>query len=322
MLLQAFEKLLQVRLAPTLVRELEAGGDATPHWAVFEESGFLDLMVAEKEGGAGLPLRDAFPFIVALGRHAVALPIAQTIAARALVGATAQGMVTLAPALVRGQNGNLRAPQVPFGHIAARVLGWDGERLLLLEAANATRTPSGVHASLQAMLEWNDPRRVTLHGTDGEGFEVLGAALHAALLTGAMQRTFDLTLAYCNDRVQFGRSIGKFQAVQHQLSVMAEHVVASSLAAEAAFTSGPRVPALFAAAAAKTRASEAAPLVANAAHALHGAIGITEEYDLQLLTRRLHEWRMAHGSELHWSGVLGDAVLTSGKRLSDFVREI
>lgn len=36
-----------------------------------------------------------------------------------------------------------------------------------------------------------------------------------------------------------------------------------------------------------------------------GAIGISEEYDLQLLTRRLHEWRLADGSEGYWEDLLG-----------------
>ncbi len=71
---------------------------------------------------------------------------------------------------------------------------------------------------------------------------------------------------------------------------------------------------------AKARASEAAPLVADTAHALHGAIGITEEYDLQLYTRRLHEWRMAHGAESHWHRVVGEQVLASAGTLAEFVR--
>jgi acyl-CoA dehydrogenase len=39
----------------------------------------------------------------------------------------------------------------------------------------------------------------------------------AAQLSGAMQRCFDMALDQCNTRVQFGKSIGKFQALQQQL---------------------------------------------------------------------------------------------------------
>jgi acyl-CoA dehydrogenase len=77
--------------------------------------------------------------------------------------------------------------------------------------------------------------------------------------------------------------------VQHQLSVMAEHRAAASIAPEAAFSSDGRAPSPLAAAMTKSRTSEVATLIASIAHALHGAIGVTAEYDLHLLTRRLQE---------------------------------
>ena len=92
------------------------------------------------------------------------------------------------------------------------------------------------------------------------------------------------------------------------------------MAAEAAFHTDAAAPSLLAAAMAKSRTSEAAALVASIAHALHGAIGITEEYDLQLLTRRLHEWRMADGSEGYWNAVLGGARLGDTAHSVDWVR--
>ena len=52
---------------------------------------------------------------------------------------------------------------------------------------------------------------------------------------------------------------------------------------------------------------EAATRVAATAHAVYGAIGISEEHDLQLFTRRLHEWRLADGSETYWNRLLGAA---------------
>ena len=57
------------------------------------------------------------------------------------------------------------------------------------------------------------------------------------------------------------------------------------------------------------------------AHAIHGAIGITAEFDLQLYTRRLHQWRADFGSELAWSRVLGQALLEEGERALDFMRQ-
>jgi alkylation response protein AidB-like acyl-CoA dehydrogenase len=102
-----------------------------------------------------------------------------------------------------------------------------------------------------------------------------GAALHAALLAGAMSRSFELALQYANDRSQFGRSMGKFQAVQHQLALMAEHVAAARMAAASAFAFGRTVPVLLNAAIAKARTNEAVIEVAAIAHAIHGAISVT-----------------------------------------------
>ena len=94
--------------------------------------------------------------------------------------------------------------------------------------------------------------------------------------------------------------------------------------APAAFAAGGGdVPPFAACAVAKARTSEAAVQVAAIAHALHGAMGVTEEYDLQLSTRRLHEWRMAHGSETHWHRELGRLFFDSPAASStDFVRTL
>ena len=60
---------------------------------------------------------------------------------------------------------------------------------------------------------------------------------------------------------------------------------------------------------AKARTSEAAVEVAALSHSIHGAIGITAEFDLQLYTRRLHLWRQTGGSESRWHEVLGEALV-------------
>jgi len=62
-------------------------------------------------------------------------------------------------------------------------------------------------------------------------------------------------------------------------------------------------------AAAKQVAGTAVETCAAIAHAVHGAIGVTAEYDLQLYTRRLWAWAGEFGSSLYWAGMLGEAVL-------------
>lgn len=323
MFAEAIEDILRDQCTPAVVRAIEAGGSPQPLWDAIAGAGFLDLLAPEESGGAALPLPELFSVLMHFGSYAVPVPAAQAIAARALAGSGAalpQGLLTLAPALQRGANGSLVAPLVPFGTIAQHVLAADGNQLLLLDAGRARRDASGIAHSQLATLTWvaNDASQ-RIDG-DGASLAPLAAAVHAALLAGAMKRVFEMTLQYCNDRVQFGKSLGKFQAVQHQLSVMAEQVAAAGIAAEAAFQSQDRTPRPLPAAMAKARASEAAVSVANTAHGLHGAIGVTDEYDLQLLTRRLHEWRMAHGSESYWNRLIGEQVLAASCTLCEFVR--
>ncbi|MFZ2663335.1 acyl-CoA dehydrogenase family protein [Rhodoferax sp.] len=325
MFAQAIEDILQDQCTPAVVRAIEAGGSPLKLWQALQGAGFLELLASEDAGGAGLPLADLFPILCSFGRYTVPLPVAQTIVARALLGsqfAMPKGMITLGAALRREANGAIVCPFTPYGRVADFVLAQDGDALLLLPCAAAQREASGVHGSLAANLRWPDARGATHVPGAGPLLPAFAAALHAALLSGAMTRVFEMTLQYCNDRIQFGKTLGKFQAVQHQLSVMAEHVAAASIAAEAAFRTDAATPSLLAVAMAKSRTSEAAVLVASMAHALHGAIGIAEEYDLQLLTRRLHEWRMAHGSEAHWNAWIGHGVLASDMSIADFVRSV
>jgi len=323
MFAEAIEDILRDQCTPGVVRAIEDGGPAQPLWDAIAGAGFLDLLASEDAGGAALPLPELFPVLVHFGRYAVPVPAAQAIAARALVGSGVTlplGLLTLAPALQRVAGGEVVAPLLPFGMVAQHVLAADGDQLVLLDAAHARRVASGIARSQLATLTWRDSGSALSIDGDGASLAALGAAVHAALLAGAMARVFEMTLQYCNDRVQFGKSLGKFQAVQHQLSVMAEHVAAAGIAAEAAFQTTGRTPLLLPAAMAKARTSEAAVSVANTAHGLHGAIGITDEYDLQLLTRRLHEWRMAHGSESYWNRLIGEQVLAADVTLCEFVR--
>ena len=322
MFLEALDRLLSDHAGGASIRRLEAGEPDAGLWRAIEQAGFLDLMRAEEQGGAALPPAQLFPLLECLGRHGVPLSIAQTIVARGLVPDLPDGMITIATQLQRPAGGAVRCLHVPAGMLAAQVLTCEADQLLLLDGAGAKRTPLGDRRSLVADLSWSDDAAVKPVGTGGHALAAYAAALTAALLSGAMQRTFEMTLDQCNGRVQFGKSIGKFQAVQQQISLMAEHVLAASIAAEAAFRgAGPAV-APLAAAVAKSRTSEAAALVAATAHAVHGAIGMTDEFDLGILTRRLHEWRMQYGAERVWNRWIGESLLASGKTLADFVRVV
>ena len=325
MFLEALDKILAAHAGGDAIRRVEAGGSAALLWQPIEDAGFLALLLPEEQGGAALALPELFPILECLGRHAMPLPVAQTIAAHGLVGPRARlptGMVTIATQLQRLPAGGLRCPHTPGGSLADHVLVADGDALLLLPCAAARRESVGDPRSLAAHLTWSDAAPSLHLPSGGLDLDAFAAALMAAQLSGAMQRIFDMALDQCNNRVQFGKSIGKFQALQQQLSVMAEHVLAAAIAAEAAFRASGVAPAALAASVAKSRTSEAAALVAATAHAVHGAIGMTDEFDLGLLTRRLHDWRAAYGGEHYWNHRIGEQVLASGVTLADWVLQV
>jgi acyl-CoA dehydrogenase len=121
------------------------------------------------------------------------------------------------------------------------------------------------------------------------------------------------TVQYAGERQQFGRPLGRFQAVQMELAEMAGEVTAVAALVDAAVQALDRrenvVPA---AAAAKVRAGAAVEVVARLAHQVHGAIGFTQEHKLHHLTRRCWSWRDEAGTETAWAGVLGAGLLTDG----------
>lgn len=303
----ALDILLRDLCPPGRVRAIDGGAAAADLWEALRDSGFADCLLPEDAGGAALPLRDLAPVLHVLGWHALPLPLGQTIVARAVLHEAGAALPDI-PLALASVDADAGAALVADGAHAHAYLLQSGDRCVLVPRAAADVEATGAHAD----------GTVRLCGkaiAEGTGFPLppgtlrrLGACVHAAQLAGAMERVLSLTVQYANDRRQFGRAIGKFQAIQQQISEMAEHVAAARMAAQLACHADGTLPDPIRVAVGKLRASEAVTPVAAIAHAVHGAIGITEEYDLQLYTRRLHAWRVADGAEPWWARWLGNAV--------------
>jgi acyl-CoA dehydrogenase len=322
-LLEPFERLLSEVSSLARIRAVEAGASVIDLWAALEESGFLNAMLSEEEGGAGVSLAEACPLLQALGRHLVPVPFAQTMLARSLLAAAGAqrpegSIVFVSPTTF---DGAYRQSAVPQAQVADYALVDLGERMILTSLSDATVTPIGVHASRAADVSWQSsaPALATIPSPAG-GLRVIAAVLRATEIAGAGEQVLAMTVAYASGRVQFGKPISKQQAIQQQLAVMAEHTVMARMAAQLGCAHGLPPPTNIAAVA-KQVASTAVTAITATAHAVHGAIGISEECDLQLYVRRLHEWRMADGTESYWAERLGRSRLASDATNSvDFVR--
>jgi acyl-CoA dehydrogenase len=146
----------------------------------------------------------------------------------------------------------------------------------------------------------------------GERLVAEGALMRSVQMAGALERTLEYALLYANERVQFGRAIGKFQAIQHLLAVLAGQVAASSAAADAAVEASAGAPDDFMVSVAKARIGEAAGRAAEIAHQVHGAMGYTREHNLHYSTRRLWSWRDEFGNETYWQVRLGRMIAEKG----------
>ena len=152
-----------------------------------------------------------------------------------------------------------------------------------------------------------------------DALQRMGAAMRSQQMAGALEHILDLSLDYARERVQFGRPIARFQAIQQSLASLAGEVAAAGAAADAAVSAIVRHSiadqrALFAIAAAKIRAGEAAGAGAAIAHQVHGAMGFTREYSLHHSTRRLWAWRDDFGAESVWAMRLGKIATNAGAR--------
>ncbi len=154
-----------------------------------------------------------------------------------------------------------------------------------------------------------------------------GSLSRAALMAGALQKMTQLTVSYTNDRIQFGRPVARFQAVQQhlvwgaqdaallginaQVAGLAAYRALEDAAAGATATSGADINAAeFEIGAVKLLANQAAARATKASHQAHGAMGMTQEYPLHHLSRRLWSWRLEYGVEAECAGLLG-AIATS-----------
>jgi acyl-CoA dehydrogenase len=146
----------------------------------------------------------------------------------------------------------------------------------------------------------------------------LGALARCVMMVGALESALEQSVRYANERVQFGKPIGKNQALQQQLALMAGDCAAARMAALAAAADAPSTAqpdaaaAAFSVAVAKVRCGEAATRATGIAHQVHGAIGFTREHSLHFATRRLWAWREQFGSDAFWAAHLGRLAIAGG----------
>jgi alkylation response protein AidB-like acyl-CoA dehydrogenase len=152
-------------------------------------------------------------------------------------------------------------------------------------------------------------------GKEGAGWDALGPALRlgalakSAEMVGAAQRILDLAVEYAKTRVQSGRPIGAFQAIQHACADLARGVEsARPLVLHAAWKAQEGLPCETDVAMAKSYAGDACLAVARKAHQVFGAIGYCDEHPLHRLHKQIIAARLAYGDTRHHAETIARAI--------------
>lgn len=270
---------------PERIRKMAAGEKVAHLWPQFAQLGLLGIMVPERAGGLEQPL------VVMAGV------------------AEAAGYAGLPEPYV--EIAGITVPHATDDELSGQIRRAMRSSLRPYADASVTDTDEVVSSI--------DPLRNLVKAENGndeniESVNYHGAVLTAAQLMGLSQRMVDMSVDYAKDRHQFGKAIGSFQAVKHQLAnVYTQIEFTRPIIHLAAIKGGAAVHN------AKVAAIDTAMLAAETAIQVHGGMGYTFEVDLHLFMKRAWalcgEWgdRNYHMKKLEDYILTGDAELGPGQ---------
>jgi hypothetical protein len=265
-------------------------GSAETVWQKGNQAGYLDALT-------GAPDSEQWRLAADLWRHAATqrlrVPLAETILVR----------------WICEQSGLLR-PQ------GACTIMWNEE----LETRQLTELTFVRHVliirdSVCELLNTDDAEHPKLVVFNPSRALALAALMRCYEMTGAAEKAVAIAIAHASERVQFGRSIGKFQAVQHLIARAAAESLAARLAADSALQKIESTEFEIAVAVAKSRCGEACSSVCSVTHQVLGALGFSLEHELNRFTSALLRWRDEYGAESYWNQRLADAFLRQSNPL-------
>ena len=281
---------------PSAVRRAWAREPDSAAWHALADAGALTTLVPQSQGGLGLDETYLVAVVEEAGRVALPHPLTATALVAAPLGVVGSIVATdlgapggIVPAAIFAEAYLLRSGP------GLRVYGAHEVDVEPVATVDASRHCARVKPRATGEPVTDDPAAVSAAFDRG----VLGTA---AELLGLSRAMLELTVAYAQQRHQFGRPIGSFQAVKHHLAdarIQIEFAGPAVLYAAYAVAHGQR-DASRSVSQAKWLASAAATITGRAALQCHGAIGYTTEYDLHLYLKR--SWALARswgGTDFH-----------------------
>ena len=279
-----------------------ASGDHQPGldlWRRLADQGVSALVVPEASGGLGGTPVDLVAAFEVLGQHLAVGPWVES--AAFLAAALPADQVS---PIVDGTVGTVAAPPlVPLAldaDVADLVIVVEGTWLRI--GSEGERHQS---VDTTRRLFDSEPQQLLAESeTVDDAFDLAVLAASAQLL-GCGERLLVDSVEYVKQRKQYGRTIGSYQAIKHQLAdVRIALDFARPLVHGAALTGASRD-----VSAAKVAAGDAAYLASRVALQVHGAIGYTAEFDLGLWINRVRALVGAWGTASYHRGRIATALV-------------
>jgi alkylation response protein AidB-like acyl-CoA dehydrogenase len=292
---------------PAVARASEPLGFSDQLWARSKTMEMAAMAAPEADGGSGASMSDLIVVADALGQAIAPIPlIEQWVASRLWPAADVLTGDTIATIALHPAVGG-RWAVVPAGAVADVVIGVDGDEVIAVRATPPMSGPRN-HAAMPLADRSTAGERTSI-GPAASFDQAIAEwkVLTAAALVGISRAALIQAVDYVQNRVQFGRPIGSFQAVQHLLADLPVVIDSSHLlthkAAWALDTNQARRVAWddndvtdpqALASMAFVFASDSAALATDRALHVHGGYGFSAEYDIQLYYRRARGWSLVY----------------------------
>ena len=328
MLRESVRAVLREQCPLPVVRAMEQDEDGFPVglWRQIAALGWLGMMAPEEHGGSGGSFLEAAMVLDEMGRALFPAPYLWTTLCGQIVAAqgSKEQRSRYLPAVVAGEAlltlawteaaGRWEADGLATRLEGARVYG---EKCFVPYAGSAThllvgaqeggrcvvcivpRRQSAITVAPLRTAGWDKQDVVTLDGAvveevlpHGEAVLeqaiALGAAMQCMLMAGMAQRVLEMTRDYAKSRVQFGRPIGNFQAVQHHLADMAVDTdISRAMSYQLAQRIAEGKDYALEASLAKVFVAQAAARVMDTGHQVHGGIGLITDHAMQMYFLRV-----------------------------------
>lgn len=293
-------------------------------WKRLDDLGLVRLTGTEQSGGSGAGWYETAELLAAAARHGVRIPLAEHDLLACWLLEANEMSADSATRTVCLLDGHGAAKAVPWASVVDRiVVVWqsrDGYHIADLDADSLAIRPGTNMIGEPRDTIISDP--TALRGAPVAAALVAKLRLKSALVRSiqvcaVLDRILHLSIEHATSRIQFGRSLSRFQAVQNLIADLAAEAALARAATEAALTAAVTSDwsasnLEFLVAVARSCTGHAASVVVRNAHQVHGAIGTTREHRLHEFTRAALAWRSEFGSVQYWDEQVTSAAVRAG----------